>query len=108
MYTTRTVRTSYSRAQFVATVNFIVQNNPNGFSKERVECELSNIIRHIHSYLSNGEEIYSSGTMGFMVNVVDTEETDSEIRHYLDILVDPNLSNRAADNDMIELVRHNS
>ncbi len=103
-----TIRTIYSRSQFKATVDFIAKNNPNGFSKDKVEVELNNIISYIHRVLADGGDIYSTGTMGFVVNVVDTEETATGIRHYLDILVDPNLSNRAADNDMIELVRHNS
>lgn len=100
-----TVRTSFSRSQFNATIDFIVRNNVNSFSRIEVESRLNAIIADMHRQLVDGREVYSSGTMGFHVLVIDSYKTDTELQYFLEILVSPDLADSDDCLDTVELIR---
>lgn len=87
----KTVRTIYLKHEFEAAVEFVTKHNRNNFHRTYVADSLLAMVNYVHSLLIQGKDVSYSGTMGYVVHVADTDETDYEKIYYLSILVDPSL-----------------
>lgn len=85
------MRIKFRQEQFDKAVEFIMDYNPNGFSRSVVEDSLKRTIRMV----AENEEMTWAGTMGHTVLATDVvTDDDGEDVAYIEILVDPSLGGK--------------